>query len=227
MKKYIYLILFLGVTNTFAQRTDFGVFTINAPANGAILYHGQVHLSFVATNKNSVGVANSDSFYLWARINTNGTPVMIDAYSQIYLTPNNSITLTSDLLYLDSSTISNGNYQLGLGIQWKKNPNSGAIYWVYNNFYFSHTSIMEDFTSTINRIYYTDKTLHLQLQSDINQQGKLMIINSNGQLMKTQDLILRAGTEQSENIDCELPSGIYLVYINTREGVSSRKFIVW
>lgn len=224
MKKFIYFMMFFGITTVNAQRTDFGVYTINAPAVGATLHHGKVHLAFVVINKTSIGVANSDSVYLWARINSTGTPVMVDAYSQLYLIPNGSLNLESDLLYLDSSVLPEGNYQLGLGLYWKKNPNSGAIVYVYNNFYFSHASGIEESTVAISSIYYSNGSLYLKIFPKVDQNGKLLIYDFAGQLIKSCDIVMRAGSELSENIPIKLPSGIYLVTLRTDKSVSSCKF---
>jgi hypothetical protein len=226
MKKLIGFMIFLGITAVNAQRTDFGVYTINAPAAGATLHQGAVHLSFGVTNKTAVAVSNIDSFYLWAKINTNGTPVLIDAYSQIYLLPGNSMTLTSDLLYLDTTILPQGNYQLYLGIQWKKNPNSGAIVYVYNNFFFSHASGIEETKLSINSLFYSNGNLYFNVLSKIDQNGKLQICNYTGQQIKSFNVKLRAGNEINEVIPLALSDGIYLFSFKSDKSISTQKFIV-
>jgi len=117
-------------------------------------------------------------------------------------------------------------FYFGFGVMWNLHPSASCLLTQYPGFYI--VAGMENFSQSINKFYYNDGNLYLNL-NDISQfktdNAQLVLCNITGQTILNEHISLYANTDLVVSTG-NLPKGIYIVKLITTEGVATRKFIV-
>jgi hypothetical protein len=227
MKKFtlffILAFMFVTINQTLATKEVKVTSMIKPIAGSSIPANVPNDFEFVVTNSGTESILATDSIYIgWGPYN--GTTVTLQSPVRFVLrpggmAPNDTFHYTFRLT-INSTTPG----QVGVGFLASLTlqiANFKGIAAVYNL-----TVGINDFTKSINKVYYANGNLYANLAGKSNTTAKMWITNMNGQIIKTDDLNLTtAETTETYNLGI-LPKGIYMFTVSSTYGKETRKFVV-
>ena len=225
MKRFtLFLALIAFSTFTFAQGSV-KVTNVIKPTNGSTINSGvQFDVELEVTNDGTVDVAANDTIIILIGIVSGGQITNVQPIG--YFTGQ---TVAQGATYNYTTKMSlnitgSGTITLGWGALWAKYGSNIT----FRTSQHQVSAAIESVNLNINKVYYSNEYVNLELNNNAGSDFQLMITNLKGQVIETRDMnIATNGTVYEKIYTGYLKPGFYVLSIVATDGsVESTKFIV-
>lgn len=229
MKKFTLVVVFLAMTFGFMNQSmatkSVKVSQIISPTSGATINSGvPFNLAFCIQNSGDENLVATDSIYFMWGYWVGSTFYRLGNIYYVHMPHKVLAPLDTITIAWNGVSLTGGTGTLKLGIY---ASTSLTVTFAGTTVDVNFVSGISDVSKSINKVWYNNESLNLELNPKISCQANLYVTSLSGQVIASKIINMNADEMLNEQLSLgSLSKGIYILTIRTSYGSDTRKFIV-